>query len=41
MLYCITAQDMPRALDAMLDDPMTNRAEAIRKLVEAASSCVS
>ena len=36
MLFCITAQYTPQAINAMLDDPATNRSEAIRKLVEAA-----
>lgn len=36
MLFCITAQYTPQAIDAMLDDPNTNRAEAIAKLTEAA-----
>ena len=36
MLFCITAQYTPQAINAMLDDPNTNRAEAISKLIEAA-----
>ena len=36
MLFCITAQYTSQAINTMLDDPKTNRAEAIRKLVEAA-----
>ncbi len=36
MLYCITAQYTSQALNTMLDDPKTNRAEAVRKLVETA-----
>jgi uncharacterized protein with GYD domain len=40
MLYCITAQYTSAALNAMLDDPNTNRAEAIRKMTEAAGGKV-
>ena len=36
MLFCITAQYTPQAINAMLDDPNTNRAEAIAKLMDAA-----
>lgn len=36
MLYCVTAQYTSQALNAMMDDPNTNRAEAIKKLTEAA-----
>lgn len=36
MLYCITAQYTSQALNTMLDDPKTNRADAVRKLIEAA-----
>ena len=36
MHFCITAQYTPQALNTMMDDPTTNRAEAIKKLVEAA-----
>lgn len=36
MLFCITAHYTPQAISAMLDDPNTNRAAAISKLLEAA-----
>lgn len=36
MLYYITAQYTSQALNSMLDDPKTNRAEAVKKLIEAA-----
>ena len=36
MHFCITAQYTPQALNSMLDDPTTNRAEAIKKLLDAA-----
>ena len=36
MLYCITANYTPKALNAMREDPNTNRREAIEKLVNAA-----
>ena len=36
MLFCITAQYTPLAINGMLDDPTTNRAEAIKKLLDAA-----
>ena len=36
MLFCMTAQYTPQALNAMLDDPSTNRVEAIKQLLEAA-----
>ena len=35
MLFCITTQYTPQALNAMLDDPNTNRFEAVKKVVEA------
>ena len=38
MHFCITAQYTPQALNSMLDDPTTNRAEAIKKLLEAAGA---
>lgn len=36
MHFCFTAQYTPQAINAMLDDPSTNRHEAIKKLVETA-----
>ena len=36
MLFCITAQYTPEAINGMLEDPTTNRAEAIKQLLEAA-----
>lgn len=36
MLFCITAQYTPQALSSMLDDPTTNRAEAVKQMIEAA-----
>ena len=36
MHFCITAQYTPQALNAIMDDPNTNRYEAVKKLVEAA-----
>ncbi len=36
MLFCITAQYTPQALNSMLDDPTTNRAEAVKQMIEAA-----
>ncbi len=38
MLFCITAQYTPQALSGMLDDPTTNRLEAIKQLLEAAGA---
>ena len=35
MLFCITTQYTAQALNAMLDDPNTNRFEAVKKVVEA------
>ena len=35
MHFCITAQYTSQALNSMMDDPNTNRYEAIKKLVEA------
>ena len=35
MHFCLTAQYTPQALNAILDDPNTNRYEAVKKLVEA------
>jgi uncharacterized protein with GYD domain len=36
MHFCLTAQYTPQALNAIMDDPNTNRYEAVKKLVEAA-----
>ncbi len=36
MHFCITAQYTPEALNIMMDDPTTNRFEAIKKMLEAA-----
>ena len=36
MLFCVTAQYTPQALNGMMDDPTTNRAEAVKQLIEAA-----
>ena len=36
MLFCITANYTPKALDAMGKNPNTNRREAVEKLVNAA-----
>jgi len=36
MLFCITANYTPKALEAMGKDPKTNRREAVEKLVNAA-----
>ena len=36
MHFCITAQYTPQAINSMLDDPTTNRAEAVKKLLDAA-----
>jgi len=35
MHFCLTAQYTPQALNAILDDPNTNRFEAVKKSVEA------
>jgi len=35
MHFSLTAQYTPQALNAILDDPKTNRYEAVKKLVEA------
>ena len=35
MHFCLTAQYTPQALNAILDDPNTNRYEAVKKLIEA------
>ena len=36
MLFCITGQYTPQALNAMMENPTVNRFEAAKKLVEAA-----
>jgi len=36
MHFCLTAQYTPQALNAIMDDPKTNRYEAVKKLAEAA-----
>ena len=36
MHFCITAQYTSQALSSMMDDPATNRYEAVKKLIEAA-----
>jgi uncharacterized protein with GYD domain len=36
MHFCLTAQYTSQALNSILDDPQTNRYEAVKKLVEAA-----
>jgi uncharacterized protein with GYD domain len=36
MHFCLTGQYTPRALNAILENPATDRQEAARKLVEAA-----
>jgi uncharacterized protein with GYD domain len=36
MHFSLTAQYTPQALNSMMDDPKTNRYEAVKKLVEAA-----
>lgn len=36
MHFCMTAQYTPKSLNAILENPKTNRVEAARKLVEAA-----
>jgi uncharacterized protein with GYD domain len=38
MLFCLTAQYTPHALNAILDDATSNRAEAVTKLLEAAGA---
>jgi uncharacterized protein with GYD domain len=38
MHFCITAQYTPQALNSMLDDPATNRFEAVKKLLESAGA---
>jgi uncharacterized protein with GYD domain len=36
MLFCITANYTPKALDAMRENPSTNRRDALEQLVKAA-----
>ena len=36
MLYCISANYTPRAMQAMAKNPNTNRRDAVEKLVKAA-----
>lgn len=36
MHFCLTAQYTSQAINSMLDDPTTNRAEAIKKVLDAA-----
>jgi uncharacterized protein with GYD domain len=36
MLFCITAEYTPKALNAMRENPKTNRREAVEQLVKAA-----
>jgi uncharacterized protein with GYD domain len=36
MHFCLTAQYTSQALNSIMDDPKTNRYEAVKKLVEAA-----
>jgi uncharacterized protein with GYD domain len=36
MHFCLTAQYTPQALNAIMEDPNTNRYEAVKKLIEAA-----
>jgi uncharacterized protein with GYD domain len=38
MHFCFTAQYTPQAINAMMDDPATNRAAAIKKLLDAAGA---
>jgi uncharacterized protein with GYD domain len=38
MHFCFTAQYTSQAINAMMDDPATNRAEAIKKLLDAAGA---
>ncbi len=40
MLFCITANYTPQALNALMDDPNASRFEAVKKLVEAAGGKV-
>jgi uncharacterized protein with GYD domain len=36
MHFCLTAQYTPQALNAIMEDPNTNRYEAVKKVVESA-----
>ena len=36
MHFCLTAQYTPQALNSIMDDPKTNRYEAVKKVVETA-----
>ncbi|NMJ39777.1 GYD domain-containing protein [Roseomonas sp. JC162] len=36
MLFCVTANYTPAAINALMAKPETNRAEAVRRLIEAA-----
>ena len=36
MHFCLTGQYTPHALNAMMDNPTTSRAEVAKKLIEAA-----
>ncbi len=36
MHFCLTAQYTSQAINTMMDDPTTNRSEAIKKLLDAA-----
>ena len=36
MHFCLTGQYTPRAINSLLENPTNNRAEAARKLIEAA-----
>jgi uncharacterized protein with GYD domain len=40
MLFCITADYTPQALNAMRENPTTNRREAVERLLEAAGGKV-
>jgi uncharacterized protein with GYD domain len=40
MLFCLTAEYTPQALNAMRENPNTDRREAVNKLLEAASGKV-
>jgi uncharacterized protein with GYD domain len=40
MLFCITANYTPKALNALMDNPETSRLEAAKQLVEAAGGRV-
>ena len=38
MLFCLTAQYTPEAISGMLDDPATNRLEAVKQTLKAAGA---